>query len=57
MHSGASHSVTCMCLPQVAKGNECTALYAAAYNGYDKVVSFLLAKGASPRIGATDNVS
>ena len=39
------------------KGRSCTALYIAAVQGHDEVVSFLLAKGASPRIGLTYDVS
>ena len=51
------HLISCVCESQIAKGKPCTALFRAAGDGHDKVVSFLLAKGASPRIGYTNNVS
>ena len=60
MNCSACHNVmfiSCVCESQIAKGKPCTALFRAAGDGHDKVVSFLLAKGASPRIGHTDDVS
>ena len=65
MNYSACHNVmfisSHVCVSQIPKGKDVTpwstALWAVACNGHDKVVSFLLAKGASPRIGVTNNVS
>ena len=61
MNYSACHNVmfisSHVCESQIPKGKLYTALFAAAYKGRDKVVSFLLANGSSPRIGYTNNVS
>ena len=61
MNYSACHNVmfisSHVCVSQIPKGQNVTALSTAARRGYDKLVSFLLAKGASPRIGVTYSVS